>query len=572
MVNWFIKRFRFNSLLTKTQSTIMSAAAVVGFMQVLASMLGFLFRGLNLSYFNGDSVELNIFTTADLIPSLVFVLLSAGTISAVFIPTFTELINKDRKQAWKTASTVITVSLFGYAVVAVLVLLFSEQFFNFISRGAFMNAGMLTDYNLTGPQLGGKLISIMLLGQALLLVSTFITSIAQSFKYFFLSALAPVVYYFGMLFGTIFLSQHFGIFGPAYGVIIGAFLHLLVQIPLLSKIKPDLGFSLNFKDQFARKIFKLMPARIFGAGIIQASAIVNNSFALAVSNTSAVPFSYGYALQALPVRIIGMSIAVAAFPTLAAVSAEKSLKKFKKVFLTTFHQGMFLIIPVSVILLVMRVQVVRIIFGIIGGDGISWPTTVRIAYVVAFFSLSIFAQGAFFLISRAFYSLKDTATPVAVNTATILLSFALTYFFVDVLGLGIWSIAASYSIALILDAIILFYLLHQKVGGFNLNDVFGPFIKISYSAALMGICLYLPMKSLDSFFLDTTRTLQLIILTAIACFAGMVAYLFFTYIFKVQEIDLLYKLLQRFNIKHLGSLSTATKQATDYVLEDQGLD
>jgi peptidoglycan biosynthesis protein MviN/MurJ (putative lipid II flippase) len=138
----------------------------------------------------------------------------------------------------------------------------------------------------------------------------------------------------------------------------------------------------------------------------------------------------------------------------------------------------------------------------------------------------------------------------------------LSLVFVTVYKFGVWSIAVSYSIAAILDLLILLYLLGRKIGGFDMGRLFNPLAKISMSAAAMGASLYFPMKWLDFTIFDTSRTLPLLGLTAVAGIAGMLSYLFFTWVFKVEEIELLYKLVRKLNFtnKHqaaaqMGELS-----------------
>ena len=205
-----------------------------------------------------------------------------------------------------------------------------------------------------------------------------------------------------------------------------------------------------------------------------------------------------------------------------------------------------MVIPVSVILLVLRIPVVRLVYGV---SNYPWEATVKTSYALAFFSLSIFSQAAVYLISRAFYALKDTLTPIKISVFTIVINVLMSVIFIKFLGLGIWSIAFAYSLTSLTDMFILFYLLSKKVGGFPLRNVFVPFIKISYSALFMGIFLYVPLKLLDKYVFDTTRTINLLILTFIVCLAGSISYLLFTKLLKVDEIELFYRVLKKLNFK-----------------------
>jgi putative peptidoglycan lipid II flippase len=235
------------------------------------------------------------------------------------------------------------------------------------------------------------------------------------------------------------------------------------------------------------------------------------------------------------------------------------LDKFKNTFLTSFHQMMYFVIPFSVILLILRVPVVRIVYGV---SNFPWEATVKTAYILAFFSLSIFAQSSNYLTTRAFFALKDTVTPVKVSFFTILLNVTISLGLVLYFGLGVWAVALAFTTTSILDMLLLFYFLHKKVGGFDIKKVIVPFTKISYAAVMMGITLYIPLKILDQIVLDTTKTINLLLLTGIASVSGMTTYLFFTWIFKVEEIQLIYKLAKKIRLRKpekVSLLDTNTK-------------
>ncbi len=523
------------SFLMRTQKTILSAAFVIAFTYGLSAILS-LVRSRLLAGFFGTDVELAIFYTADKIPSLIYSLLVVGTISTVFIPVFTNIRKQDPVQAWKTASSMINISILVFGFLGILVYLLAPTLINALSLGKFTSDQV---------RLGANLMRIMIGAQLLLILSSFITSLLQSFKYFILPALAPVLYNLGMIGGVMFLTPRYGIYGPAYGVVIGAVLHLAIQIPLARKINFDYKLLLDFKDRGIKEIFSLMPSRIFGSALVQTSTIINNSLAILVSTSSVVIFRFADQLQSFPVYLFGASIALAALPTLSFEADEVDRVNFKKTFLTSFHQMMFLVIPASVILLILRVPLVRLVFG---AANFPWEATVKTSYTLAFFSISVLAQSSVYLLTRAFFALKDTATPVKVNVFNMIFSTGLSLFLVRYLGLGIWAVAFSYSMAAWIDMLLLLVLLGKKIGGWEWKALIKPFIKISYSAIFMAIILYVPLKLLDQLIFDTTRTLSLIILTAIVTLSGIASYLFFTWLFRVEEIELLYKLARRLNL------------------------
>jgi len=521
----------------KTQKTILSAAFILAVASGFNAILGFAKGRLLATYF-GDSKELAVFYTADRIPDLLYSVLVVGALSTVFIPVFTSLYKKDKGRAWDTASSMINITMGFFLVLSALIYVFAPSLMNILSVGKFGEPEIL---------LGTRLMRIMLGAQLILVASSFLTSVLQSFKYFLVPALAPIAYNLGFIFGTIALSNKIGVFGPAIGVFIGALLHLLIQIPMMRSVKFKFSIlSYSVYRNGTREIFKLMPSRVGSVLINNLISTISNAMAILISTSAVVHLKFANQLQFFPVHIFGFSIAHASLPTLAEEGDDLSLGKFKRTFITSFHQMMYLIIPASVILLILRVPVVRIVYG---AATFPWEATVKTSYALAFFSLSIFAQGGIYLVTRAFYALKDTRTPVKVSTLALFVNVLLSLIFVKYLQLGVWSIAFSFSITSVLSFFMLFILFFTKVGRINIDDLIQPFVKICYSALFMGIGLYLPLKLLDQFVFDTSRTVPLLMLTAVASLAGMATYLLFTWIFKVEEVELLFKLVRKIRIR-----------------------
>jgi putative peptidoglycan lipid II flippase len=523
------------SALLRTQNTVLSAALILAVAGGMGAFLG-LVKGRLLAYYFGVSDDLAVFYTADRIPSLIYSVLVIGAVSTIFIPVFSQEYKKNKKQAWEMSSSMILGSILFFLVLGTIIFALAPQIISLLALGRF------TDEQV---RLGADLMRIMLVSQAILVISSFITCILQSFKYFLIPATAPILYSLGMIIGTVLLAPTIGIYGPAWGVMIGAFLHLLVQIPVLKHTDFTLSAHIDLQNKGVREIFSLTPPRILSVLIANTIATVSNSMAILVSSASVVHLKFANQLQFFPVNLFGISIASAVLPTLSTVTDEENLDKFKSTFLTSLHQMLFLVIPLSVMFLVLRIPIIRLVYGV---STFPWDATIKTAYALAFYSLSIFSQSAVYLITRAFYALKDTKTPVIVSSATVFLNVILSVVFIKYLGLGVWSIAFAFSITSIVDMLSLLYLLAGKVGGFSLQALIVPFVKVSYSAVIMGIFLYVPLKFLDEYVFDTTRTINLLVLTVIAGCVGMAAYLGLTKLLKVEEIEVFYKLLRKLNI------------------------
>ena len=537
--------FSKNGFLFNAQNTIISAALVISGMYAVSAVLG-LFRTRLLSHYYGASETLGVFYTADRIPSFIYSFLVVGTLSVIFIPLFTQSFKRDESESWVFASSVITLGTATFFILGLVAFGFAPQIISLLSVGRFSTVQM---------ELGVGLMRIMLLGQLFLVVSSFLSALLQSFKYFFVSALAPVMYNLGMLIGTILLHPYFGIYAPALSVVLGAILHFITQLPLLLfVIKPKLTINLNFRNSSFKEMLKLLPPRMFGAVVGQIAPTINTSLAVLVSTSSVVYLRNAIQIQNFPVLLFGASMAQAALPSLSLESDKSDEEKFKRTFLTTFHQMMFFVLPASILLLVLRVPVVRFA---VGTPNYPWEATLSTALVLGLFSLSVFSQSSVFLLNRAFYALKDTLSPVIVSVITISVSTALALFLIVIKNYGIWAVALSFSIGSFLDIIIMLIVLSKKIGGFSFNELILPFLKILISALFMGLSLYLPIKALDIKYIDTSRTLNLMFLTGLATIFGTASYLIFTKIFKVAEISMLYRLIKKFSLKSVTAEHTA---------------
>lgn len=534
-----------NNFLLASQNSIISAALVVSGMYAVSAVLG-LFRTRLLAHYFGDSAQLAVFYTADRVPSFIYSVLVVGTLSAVFIPIFTNAYSKNKTEAWNFASGVIFYGVVLFALLGGIAFIFAPQLISALSVGKFSAEEI---------SLGADLMRIMLLGQLLLVVSSFLSSILQSFKYFFVSALPPVMYNLGMLLGTIFLYKDFGIYAPAISVILGGLLHLLIQVPMFITTV-EFRFYKYFKrdTKSFKELMRMFPPRVLGAFVSQISPTINNSLAVLVSTSSVVYLRNAVQLQSFPVFLFGASMAQAALPSLSLESDPDKREQFKKIFLTTFHQMMFFVLPASVLLLILRVPAVRFA---VGAPNYSWDATLKTAMALGFFSISIFSQSSAFLMNRAFYALKDTLTPVLVSLFTIFVSTVLSLVLVSQLHFEVWAVAFAFSVGSMLDLVLMMLFLSRKVGGFAPKAVILPFLKIALSAVFMGLSLYLSIKLLDIRYVDTSRTVNLFGLSLFATFAGGVSYLVFTKIFKVEEVQLLYKLLKRVNVKTVTAEQTA---------------
>lgn len=519
--------------LTQKQESASSAALILGITFFASALLG-LIRDRSLAAIFGDSTELGVFFAANRLPNVIFNLLVVGTLSSALIPILTRYLKKgEEKEAFKITNSLLNLNLLIFAAISLLVILFARPLATAISLGKLSVSETL---------LLANLMKIALFSQLLLILSSFLTSILQTYKYFFVPALTPIVYNLGVIAGIYVLSPRLGIFAPAWGMVFGATLHLLIQIPLAKKLGYEPKANLNLRHEGVKEALSLLLPRTLGLAVSQISLLVDTSLAVFISAPSLIFFNFAQNLQNLPLNLFGVSMAQAILPTLSAQGDEKDLHDFKNTLIKSLNQTLFFIVPASVILIVLRVPMVRLAFG---AAKFSWPATLKTAYTLAFLAVSLPAQGAVYLFSRAFYALRDTKTPLKIGLLSFVTNVASSILFVFFLGFGVWSLGLSFSLSSFLNASLLYLFLNKKVSGFGLETLLPQAIKIAYAALLSGLCLYLPIKALDRVVFDTTRTINLLILTGIAGVCGLAAYLFFSWLFKVEELRLIKSTAQK---------------------------
>ncbi len=526
------------ALLFQRQNSILSAAFVIALTVIASRLLGLVRDRLLASYF-GASPELAAYIAASRIPEMLFEILILGALSVAFIPVFTEYIaQKKQEEAWHITSSMINGALLLFVVIGSIALIFSRNLSYWVAPGLVNNNNYLLD-------LTSNLTRIMLFTQLFFILSGFVTAVLQSYQRFLIPAMAAIFYNLGVICGIIFLGPQIGVFGPAIGMIAGALIHLLIQVPLVRALGFKYSFRLDFRHPGVREIGRLVLPRVFGVTAAQLNETANIILASLISAKSIVALNFAQHLQLAPLGLFAATIAQAALPTLSSEVAQKKQGEFKTTLLTSMHQILFLILPASAILIILRIPMVRLIFGAARFD---WEATVLTGRTLAFFSASLFAQGAILLLARGFYALHNTKTPVKIGIASICTNIVLSLFFVQYLHLPIWALGASYSIATILNALLLLVFLDRAVEKFNRRELIIPGLKIGFAAVLMAVCLYIPMKFLDQLVFDTTKTINLLALTGAASFLGLSVYLILTWLLQVKEISLFWGFVRRIRI------------------------
>lgn len=464
----------------KLTTTLTGGAIIIAGASVISRLLGLVRDRLLATQFGaGDSLD--IYYAAFRIPDLVFNVLVLGALSAAFIPVFVEYLHRAKEhpektaEVWQLANSLLNILLVALLIFGVLFFVFAPNIVPLIAPGFDVEKQQMT-VNMTRIMLG----AIIFFG-----ISNVLTGMLNSLKRYINFALAPVMYNVGIIFGITALVPEYGIYGLAYGVVIGAFLHLLVQVPGVVRIGYRYKPVLDLKNKGVRTIGKLMLPRTFGLAVTQIDQLVGVIIGSTLAAGSVTVFTLANNLQSFPISIFGVSIAVASFPFFSEAFAQKNRELFVKHFSESFRRILFLIIPVSVLILLLRAQIVRVV---LGAGEFDWTATYLTAQTLGFFSLALFAQSVIPLLARSFYAWQDTKTPVKVAVVAVVL---------DIIGaivltkyLGVMGLALAFAIASFVQMVLLLVLLRTRIGYLDDRRIIISVLKILVISAMMGAVVY----------------------------------------------------------------------------------
>ncbi len=519
-----------SKIFSKRQSSIFSAAAILGFAFSASAFLGILRdRLLYAKFFACCPGQLDAYNAAFRIPDIVFQLLVLGALSAAFIPVFGEEIEKDEEEAYVTASSVLNLLLIVFLILGSVIIIFSKPLSSLVAIG------------FTSQQISlmSQLMKIIVVSQMFFLFSNFLTSILQTNQRFLVPALAPMIYNLGIILGIQILSPVLGIWGPTLGVLIGAVLHFLIQLPLVIK----LGFRyfpvIDLKLSGVKKILTLMPPRTIALAIkeLQATIILIIGSGLTVGYLSL--FYLGQRLTSFFSRVFGVTIGQASLPVLSKEASRKKMSRYKETLFGSFLQAIFLALPTAAIFLILRIPLVRLAYG---AREFPWKATLVTGQVIAFLVPLVVSGTINDILGRGFYAFQDTKTPLIVSWVSLIV------FIIIAVGGSIFSqvdviiLALATSISSVVQSLILMFLLFKKLEIKNLSRITSPLLKMTFSSVISTVCVWLLLRGLDLYVFDTTRISGLIGLTSISSFGGILVYLGLGLAFQLQEARAIVKL------------------------------
>ena len=488
---------------------------------LLSSALGVFRDHLLAKTFGATNVQgiynLDAYYAAFRIPDFLYTILILGSVSAAFIPIFTQYKKENNfKDAWEFSSVMLNVLFLAVASISFIAFLFAPQVTKMVAAGFEPESFALTV----------KLMRIMLLSPLIFTLSAIFISLQDCFKTFFYRSLAPIFYNLGIIFAILYFGAKFGVVGVTWGVILGAMLNLLIQIPALFQIGYKHVWSFDFKRPDVRKALTLMVPRVMALGMYQISQIFYTYVASFLATGSITILYFANNLYSLPLAVIAVSFSITSFATFSELATEPTTEPFTDEMGRVIQQVLFLVFPATIGVLMLRNEIIDTV--LLSGKFTAHDAALT-GQVLVIMIVSLFTHSLILLLTRGFYAYHNTKLPFYASLVGALVGAAFGYLLAIPFGYGVLGIAFAISLSNILVFLVLYVFLQKQLGR-EILDWFNV-LKIVLASLLMGQAVYLA-----KFFLvypeTTAFKFAYLILVSVL---GMLAYFIFAYMFNIPQ-------------------------------------
>lgn len=514
----------------RESKTIIGAATVVGFFSFASRLVGFV-RDRILSGEFGAGDTLDVYYAAFKIPDLLFNLIVVGALSASFIPLFVAHYQNPlgKKKAWLFTNNALHVIGSAMFILSIVLFIFADPLATVVAPGfAQVKQVRVAEF-----------MRVMVVAQIILAISLIFGSVLQSLKKFLLYSLAPIFYNVGIVIGALWLVDFLGPIGLAWGVVLGAFLHLCVQIIGAWGSGYRYQWSFQPRTDDMKEMIRLMGPRTLGLAVSQFMVLILSVLASTLVAGSLTIFQFAYNIQFFPVGIIGVSFAIAIFPALSEFSQKNDMTSFIDAIQNTTRQLLYLLVPMTLLFLMFRAQIVRVV---VGAGEFDWVATIATADTLAFFALTFIPQSLVFVLARAFYALHDTLSPLMIALVSALVGVLSAFLLKE--PFGVISLAMAYSIAACVNAILLWVYLRQRLGTLHESVILNLIFKLSVAGMMAGVVMQV-LKPIVVSFLSLESFFGVFFQAALAGGSGIVVYALVAGFLRVEEQSRFFHILKR---------------------------
>ncbi|MGH2383962.1 MAG: murein biosynthesis integral membrane protein MurJ [Candidatus Limnocylindria bacterium] len=427
---------------------LLNASLILTVAALASRLLGWI-RLLVIGSQFGASRELDAYFAAFRIPDAIFQLVVAGALSAALIPVFTSYRARGMdEEAWKLASSVINLVLIALAALSLVMAIFAPIFVPIVAPG----------FDAPTTELTIRMTRVMLISPVLIGMGAVVSGVLNSYQQFTVPAIAPLLYNVAIILAAIFLAPIMGVEGLAVGVAVGSLAHLAVQLPNLARVGQRYDLTIGLSHPGVRRVAWLMGPRTLGLAAGQINFLVSTVLASGLPEGSLTAYNYAFQLSQIPVGVIGVSIAVALFPTLSQDAALGRIGEIRRQVANAVRLLVFVAAPLTAIMIVLREPLTSVFYqyGLF-----SQSATDRTASTLLFFALGLGGHIVVHVLTRAFYAMQDTKTPVAWAVVAVAINVPLMATLVG--PMGVEGLALALSIASVIEVIGLLWFLRRRI-------------------------------------------------------------------------------------------------------------
>ena len=467
---------------TTPARSLIRSATIIGLAFVASRILG-LAREVILAREFGTSGEYDAYVSAFRVPDLLFLIVMAGSFGSAFIPVFAGFLGRgEHVRAWRLASVVLNLSALTMLGAALVAFVFAGPLVRWV-----VAPGLDAEYR----AIATETMRILLLSPIFLGLGIAAKGILEAQDRFTLPALAPVLYNLAIIGGALLLAPSLGVYGVAWGVAVGAVGHLLVQVPGLIRSGMRYRPVLDLRVEGLREVGRLLLPRLIGQAAFQVNFIVVNAFASHAGEGRVSALNYAWQLMMLPHGVLALSISTVIFPTMARLFDQGRIEELRATFAGAVRPLLFLTLPASIGLFLFRTPIVQTVLQFGEFD----ERSTRLATApLAFLAPGLAGYALAEVLTRAFYAMHDTRTPVVAGVGTIVLNVLLSAALVGPFGHA--ALAFSLSLTTGVEALVLLMVLERRLGGSlsTFADWFGRVATASAVMALVAFAMQVPLE------------------------------------------------------------------------------
>lgn len=515
--------------MSDTGKRVARAAILLMVTVILSRILGYGREVVMYTIF-GQNYLTDAYRAAFSIPDFLYMLLVGGALSSAFIPVFSACVATDRTdEGWKSASIVFNYTVIFLLVLTVFAYLYTRPLIVLLAPG-------LPDQYIN---LAVTLTHIMFLQTFFMALNGFAMGILNSYNHFAAPAIGTLVYNLLIIVVGVALVKQMGIAAFSYGVVIGAALNFLVQIPALRRVGLKYTFSFDYRDNGFRQIMILMIPVLAGLGVVQLNLFVTQNLSSGLGSGTISALNLAQRIMNLPIGIFAVSIATAIFPTLTTLTARGELDQFKRTSSLGVRAIFLVTIPASLGLMAIGEPLIKLLFQQ-GEFTAAMASATNDA--LFYYCIGLFAYSSIQVLNRSFYALKDTLTPVIAAAVTIAFNIFLSIELVK--PMGHTGLALAYSLAGFVNLIFLLAVLRVKVGKLGGSKIILSLGIATGASLLMYAAVRFAINYLMGI-MGLALKLNLLFSVGIGIMLGVLLYAVIVYLFKLEESELVLNMVRK---------------------------